>query len=75
MSGNIFGIYDILSKTIGRGGRGSAIFALYAAGDALGAGLALAVVERLVVLDARALVELGGGTKGGWDRSEQDRIN
>ena len=57
------------------GGRRSAIFALRAAGDALGAGLALAVVERLVVLDARALVELGGGTKGGWDRSEQDRIN
>ena len=37
-----------------------------AAGDALGAGLALAVVEGLVVLDARALVELGGGrTEGG----------
>ena len=41
---------------------------LESAGDALGAGLALAVVEGLVVLDARALVELGGGTNGGWDR-------
>ena len=49
-------------------GRRSAIVALYAAGDALGAGLALAIVEGLVVLDARALVELGGGTNGGWDR-------
>ena len=66
--------HEVAAGVVARG-RGSAIFALRAAGDALGAGLALAVVERLVVLDARALVELGGGTKGGWDRSEQDRIN
>jgi len=56
------------------GSGGTAVLSLGAAGHALGAGLALALVEGLVELDARALHELlvlvrdGAGERwSGWD--------